>query len=153
MGVALLAAVLFTATVATQENSPSDGSAKPPVSTPAAPGPGPAATSGTPLRPGATPPPVPAVREFVPARAWAWGPTRGARGYLVRFFLDGMLVLTARAREPRFVLPSGFRFRAGRYRWSVVPILSSTSSSRYGRPVIDSGFMLSAAAAAQANQP
>jgi hypothetical protein len=84
---------------------------------------------------------------FVPARSWAWAPQQGADAYEVTFFLDGRVVLRARPTKPGLVLPSSFRFHAGRYRWTVRALPATAS----GALIVDSTFVLTAAAAAAAN--
>jgi hypothetical protein len=65
----------------------------------------------------------------------------------VTFFLEDRVVFRARPAEPRLVLPSGFRFQAGRYRWTVVSVPAAAA----GNPIVDSRFVLTAATAAAAN--
>jgi hypothetical protein len=84
---------------------------------------------------------------FVPARTWTWPESKGARAYETRFMRDGHLVLDMRTTQPRLVLPRTFTFRAGTYRWIVRRIPPGASQ----RPIVDSTFALSRAAAARAN--
>jgi hypothetical protein len=84
---------------------------------------------------------------FVPARTWTWPESKGARAYETRFLLDGRVVLDMRTTQPRLVLPRTFTFRAGAYRWVVRRIPPGASP----RPIVDSKFVLSRAAAARAN--
>jgi hypothetical protein len=106
--------------------------------------------------PKATPKPKPqpkpkaakAPTGFVPARTWAWTPSRGARAYVFRLALNGRTVLQVRTSKPRLVLPRSFRFRAGRYRWTVQRIPRPPN----GRLVGDSSFRITAAVAAAANR-
>ena len=88
-----------------------------------------------------------ATPSFVPSRVWSWVAARGSTSYLVRFFRNGRQVLVARTTTPRLVLAKQFRFRAGHYRWTVVAI----SGPKAGHALVDSTFVLSAAAAARAN--
>jgi hypothetical protein len=90
-----------------------------------------------------TPPPVRRkhVSGFVPARTWSWIDAPGTQSYLVRFFRNGHRVLAVRTGRPRLVLPKRFTFRAGRYRWTVVPI---SARGRPGRALVDSTFAVSA---------
>jgi hypothetical protein len=88
-----------------------------------------------------------ATSSFVPSRVWSWAAARGSTRYLVRFFRNGQQVLAARTTTPRLVLAKQFRFRAGRYRWTVVAISGRSKARR----LVDSTFVLSAAAAARAN--
>ena len=102
--------------------------------------------------PGARPaPPVrparPPTSGFVPSRVWSWAPAPGSIRYLVRFFRNGRQVLAARTRAPHLVLAKNFRFRGGRYRWTVVAM----SGAKARRAIVDSTFVVSAAAAARAN--
>jgi len=84
---------------------------------------------------------------FVPVRTWSWAPQQGASAYQVTFFLEGRVVFRARPAESRFVMPSGFRFRAGRYRWTV----RSLPAAATAKPIVDSTFVLTPATAAAAN--
>ena len=106
----------------------------------------------------ATPKPAPAITApgasapkrpngFVPARTWAWVPVDGADAYEVTFFLAGRVVLQARPKEPRLVVPSSFRYHAGRYRWTVRPLPASAT----GKPIVDGTFVLTPATASAAN--
>jgi len=85
--------------------------------------------------------------EFIPSRTWSWGPQPGATAYDVTFYRDGNVVLHARPKQNRLVLPLAFQFRAGSYRWTVrrVPPVAGH------RPIADSTFSLTPAAAAAAN--
>jgi hypothetical protein len=73
---------------------------------------------------------------FSPSRTFAWAPVAGAEEYRVRFYRGGRVVLERRAQQPRFVLPRGFEFRPGAYRWTVQPRRGET----YDPPVVDSRF-------------
>jgi hypothetical protein len=84
---------------------------------------------------------------FVPSRSWVWLRRDGAVGYEVTFFLDGRVVLRARSKTPRFVMPRRFRFHAGRYRWTVRALPAGAAR----QAIVDSGFVLTPAAAAAAN--
>jgi hypothetical protein len=84
---------------------------------------------------------------FVPARTWTWPESKGARAYETRFLLNGRVILDMRTTQPRLVLPRTFTFRAGTYRWVVRRIPPGASP----RPIVDSKFALSRAAAARAN--
>ncbi len=84
---------------------------------------------------------------FVPARTWVWGMSEGARAYVFALSRDGRVVLSARTRQARYELPRSFRFRPGKYRWTVRRIPETS-----GRPLSDSTFVLSAATAARANR-
>jgi hypothetical protein len=79
---------------------------------------------------------------FVPARIWSWPEGPSSPHYLVRFFRNGHKVLAVRTARPRLVLPKRFTFRAGRYRWIVVPI---SASGKPGRALVDSTFVVSKA--------
>jgi len=85
---------------------------------------------------------------FVPTRTWAWSPQQGADGYDITFFHEGRVVFHAHPAEPRLVLPSSFRFQAGRYRWTVrsVPVAATA------KLIVDSTFVLTPATAAEANR-
>jgi hypothetical protein len=83
--------------------------------------------------------------RFVPSRLWGWRPQAGARRYLFLLSWNGHVVLRTTTAKAQFVLPSGFRFHAGAYRWLVV------SEPRRLR-LVDSKFHLSPAAAAAANR-
>ena len=86
--------------------------------------------------------------EFVPSRTWGWAPQHGADAYEVTFYLNGRVVLHARSKDNRLVLPRRFRFQAGRYRWTVQPVPSVAEAP----PIADSSFTLTPAAAAAANK-
>jgi hypothetical protein len=107
--------------------------APPSVTATATPEPAPAPT--TPAR---RPAPTKSTAEgtFVPSRTFAWAPVSGADRYRVRFYRDGRVVLEGRAEQPRFVVPPGFEFRPGAYRWTVEP----RRGEAYGSPVVDSRF-------------
>jgi hypothetical protein len=83
---------------------------------------------------------------FVPARVWAWSPRPGARSYLVRFFLNNRQVFSGRTHKTQLVLPHGFRYHAGRYRWLV------TATPHLAQPIVDGTFVLSARSAGAANR-
>lgn len=83
---------------------------------------------------------------FVPARVWAWTPRPGARSYLVRFFLNNRQVFSGRTHKVQLVLPHGFHYHAGRYRWLV------TAIPHLVQPIVDSTFVLSARSAGAANR-
>jgi len=83
---------------------------------------------------------------FVPARVWAWAAQPGARSYLVRFFLNNRQVFSGRTQKVQLVLPHGFRYHAGRYRWLVTAIPHRV------QPIVDSAFVLSARSARAANR-
>jgi len=83
---------------------------------------------------------------FVPARVWAWTPRPGTRSYLVRFFLNNRQVFSERTQKFQVVLPLGFRYHAGRYRWLV------TAIPHLVQPIVDSTFVLSARSAGAANR-
>jgi hypothetical protein len=101
-----------------------------------------------PRTPATTKPKPKAPARFVPARTWAWAASPGARSYVFRLALNGRTVLRARTKQPRFVLPGSFRFRAGSYRWTVRRI----PASQGGRPLYSSFFVISPAVAAAANR-
>jgi len=84
---------------------------------------------------------------FVPSRTWSWAPRAGAARYRVTFFLNGHAVFDGRPASARLVLPRGFRFRAGVYRWVVRALPASAAA----KPVVDATFTVSRAAAAAAN--
>jgi hypothetical protein len=88
----------------------------------------------------AQPPSAKRTAGFVPSRIWSWPASPSSSRYLVRFFRNGQRVLAVRTARPRLVLPKRFTFRAGRYRWTVVPI---SSRGKQGRPLVDSTFVVS----------
>jgi hypothetical protein len=95
---------------------------------------------------------APGAGAFVPGRTWVWSTSKGARAYLVRFFLNGREILTRRTAKNQLTLPRSFRYTAGSYRWSVVPVSGPLSRPSYGRPIVDSTFVLTGTAAARANR-
>jgi hypothetical protein len=107
------------------------------------------APAGTPkpAAPAPVPTPTVTVTGFVPARSWAWDEQKNVSRYEVTFYRDGAVVLRARSTAPRFVLPRGFRFRAGRYRWTVRPYPTTATSPTF----VDSSFVLTAQTAAAGN--
>jgi hypothetical protein len=92
----------------------------------------------------------PVAAGFVPARTWSWEPQSRTRRYVFTLVRNGKRVISARTTKPRFVLPSRFRFAAGRYRWRVVALTTKPGARR--KVVVDSKFRLSAAGAAAANE-
>jgi hypothetical protein len=94
-------------------------------------------------------PSAPQVSGFVPSRVWGWVAQPGSVSYLFRLYRNGRQVYKARTRQAQLVLPDSFRFAAGKYRWSVVAI--GSSKKRGLKPVVESTFVLSGAAAAKAN--
>jgi hypothetical protein len=91
-----------------------------------------------------TPPPPGTAPTFVPSRVFGWPADTVATGYLVRFFRDGAKVYETRSTKPRLTLPPSFRFLAGHYRWEVLPVLGSAPNLRYGPPIVESTFVLTA---------
>jgi hypothetical protein len=103
---------------------------------------------------GATKPTATAPRpKSVPTREWTWRRQRRAVGYRVRFLRNGRLVLAAQVRAPRLIVAPRFRFRAGRYRWIVNAIFAKAGTKRYGKPLVDTTFVLDASSAAHINYP
>lgn len=89
------------------------------------------------------------VSGFVPSRVWGWVAQPGSKSYLFRLYRNGRQVYTARTKQAQLVLPGSFHFAAGKYRWSVVAVTGS--AKRELKPVVESTFVLSGAAAAKAN--
>ena len=103
-----------------------------PAATVAPSSPAPATTARRPARtPSST-----AVGAFAPSRTFAWAPTPGAEEYRVRFYRGDRVVLEGRVEQARLVLPHGFAFRPGAYRWTVEPRRLET----YEPAVVDSRF-------------
>ena len=75
----------------------------------------------------------------MPSRIFAWAPVVGAGHYRVRFYRDGDVVLEGLPKQARFVLPKGFAFSPGAYRWTVEP----RQGDAYGAPLVDSRFKVS----------
>lgn len=96
---------------------------------------------------GSSPTQTTAIEAFVPARTWVWSASSGARGYLFEMMLDGRTVVHARIAQARFELPKSFRFRPGRYRWTVRRIPPAVG----GKILSDSSFVLTKATAARSN--
>ena len=89
------------------------------------------------------------ISGFVPSRVWGWVAQPGSKSYLFRLYRNGRQVYTARSKQAQLVLPGSFHFAPGKYRWSVVAV---TGSAKRGlKPVVESTFVLSTAAAAKAN--
>jgi hypothetical protein len=65
----------------------------------------------------------------------------------VTFFLDGRTVLHSWPKEPRLVLPKGFRYHPGHYRWTV----RAVGGAAKAKLIVDGNFVLTPAAAAAAN--
>jgi hypothetical protein len=84
---------------------------------------------------------------FVPARTWAWVPSKGARGYTFQMALNGHVVLRVRTKQPRLTLPHSFRFHSGTYRWTVERIPVAPDHG----PLSESSFVLTDASAIRAN--
>jgi hypothetical protein len=100
-------------------------------------------------KPKTSKPSAPQVSGFVPSRVWGWVAQPGSASYLFRLYRNGRQVYRARTKQAQLVLPDSFRFAAGKYRWSVVAV--SGSKKRSLKPVVESTFVLSRAAAAKAN--
>jgi hypothetical protein len=119
----------------TEQDQPAT-TAAPPAATTAAP-----ATTAPPTTTGAAAPGSPA--GFQPTRNWAWAPVAAADYYSVEFSRGGKSIYRATTTEPFLSLPSSIVFRPGSYRWVVLPGYGPRSESRYGAPVVDSGFTVS----------
>lgn len=78
---------------------------------------------------------------FVPTRVWSWARAPGAGAYVVRFLRDGNKVLKIRTLSPRLVLPSGFSFAPGRYRWTVTAM---PRHGKRGHVIVNSSFLVGA---------
>jgi hypothetical protein len=78
-----------------------------------------------------------------------WARADRVTAYEVDFYRNGASVFHALVHRPQVVMPSTFRFRPGRYRWTVV----AAAPTRSTRRLVDSTFILSAAAAQAANAP
>jgi hypothetical protein len=81
-----------------------------------------------------------------PARTFAWAPADNAAAYSVTFYRNGRAVLERRVGADILLLPRTFRFRAGEYRWTVVPIYRNERSN-HPAPIVDSTFVVEAAPA------
>lgn len=79
---------------------------------------------------------------IAPSRTFAWAAMPNASFYLVRFARDGTKVFERRVTQPRLTLPASFRFKAGSYRWTVVPALGTAANPRYAPAIIDSRFIV-----------
>jgi hypothetical protein len=86
---------------------------------------------------------------FVPARSWVWARADRVTAYEVDFYRNGARVFHALVHQPQVVMPKTFRFQPGRYRWTVSAAAPTRSTTR----LVDSTFVLSAAAASAANAP
>ncbi len=80
---------------------------------------------------------------FRPTRNWAWAPVPAADYYSVEFSRAGKSIYRTTTTKPFLSLPSSVVFRPGSYRWVVLPGYGPRSESRYGAPVVDSGFTVS----------
>jgi len=78
---------------------------------------------------------------FVPTRVWSWAQAPGAGAYVVRFLRDSHKVLKIRTSSPRLVLPSGFSFAPGRYRWTVTAV---PRNGKGGHVIVNSSFLVGA---------
>src|SRR5262249_61202724 len=78
---------------------------------------------------------------LVPARVWSWAQAPGAGAYVVRFLRDSHKVLKIRTSSPRLVLPSGFSFAPGRYRWTVTAV---PRNGKGGHAIVNSSFLVGA---------
>jgi len=94
-------------------------------------------------------PTAPRVSGFVPSRVWGWVAQPGPVTYLFRLYRNGRQVYAARTKQAQLMLPKSFRFAAGTYRWSVVALGKSKAQSP--KPLVESTFVLSPGAAANAN--
>jgi hypothetical protein len=95
-------------------------------------------------------PAAPRVSGFVPSRVWGWVAQPGSVTYLFRLYRNGRQVYVDRTKQAQLMLPKSFHFVAGTYRWSVVALGSSKTHS--AKPLVESTFVLSPAAAAKANR-
>jgi hypothetical protein len=89
---------------------------------------------------------------FVPSRVFSWPASRGATSYVVHFFRNGRKVIDARTTKPRLRLPLSFHFKAGRYRWEVIPVLRGSRTPPHAPSVVESSFVLTPASAEKAKQ-
>ena len=80
---------------------------------------------------------------FRPTRNWAWAPVPAADYYSVDFSRAGKSIYRTTTTLPLLTLPESVVFRPGSYRWVVLPGFGPRSESRYGAPVVDSGFTVS----------
>ncbi len=94
-------------------------------------------------------PAAPRIAGFVPSRVWGWVAQPGSVTYLFRLYRNGHQVYAARTKQAQLMLPKSFRFAPGTYRWSVVAL--SNSKAQSPKPLVESTFVLSPAAAAKAN--
>jgi len=106
---------------------------------PTTPPPAPAPAPTTPTRRPAPTTKSTAEGTFVPSRIFAWAPVAGTDHYRVRFYRGGDVVLQGSPKQARFVLPPGFEFTPGTYRWTVEP----RRGDAYGAPLVDSRFKVS----------
>jgi hypothetical protein len=88
--------------------------------------------------PGVRPRPTERRSAIGATRRFVWAPVPGARGYVVRFFRDGILILGARVRNARVDVPRRILLTAGIYRWIVAPITDSPNVV----PNVDSTFVV-----------
>jgi hypothetical protein len=92
----------------------------------------------------------PAIGESVRAPvALAWEKAPGARYYNVQLRRNGVKVLSAWPRSPRFRVAKTWRYlgktqalRPGRYTWHVWPGLGSREQARYGKLLGSSSFVV-----------
>jgi hypothetical protein len=99
--------------------------------------------------------PQPALYEPAPGAevrapvALAWKAEAGARYYNVQLRRNGVKVLSAWPRSPRFRVPKAWRYlgrpqslRPGSYTWHVWPGLGAREQARYGKLLGSSSFVV-----------
>ena len=92
----------------------------------------------------------PQAKEVVRAPVvLAWEAAKGARYYNVQLHRNGVKVLTAWPRTPRFRIARTWRYlgksqrlSAGTYTWYVWPGIGARALSRYGKPLGSSSFVV-----------
>jgi hypothetical protein len=71
---------------------------------------------------------------------FSWPPHAGAAFYQFVFMRNGKPFFRTHPNTARVRLPQAIRFTAGRYRWTVRPVIASNAGVRLGPPIVDSSF-------------
>lgn len=80
--------------------------------------------------------------RIAPSRVLAWAASERANAYVVRVFRGGKKIFEVGTKHARLKLPTALPLRSGRYRWMVLSVTGGRGNVRYGRPLVDSKFVI-----------